>query len=64
LTQRGFKDNDITHYDDMAGPLLTVLLFGFTFLFKGRIEFGNIYGLLVMGCIGLFFIINLLSKKG
>ena len=64
MTQRGFKDNEIAHYDDMAGPLLTVLLFGLTFLFKGRIEFGNIYGLLLTGCIGLFFIINLLSKKG
>ena len=48
----------------MAGPLLTVLLFGLTFLLKGRVEFGNIYGFMLTGCIGLFFIINLLSKKG
>ena len=31
---------------------------------KGRLEFGNIYGFGLTGCLGIFFIINLLSKRG
>lgn len=55
---------EIALYHDMAGPLLVIFLFGLSFLFKGRMEFGNIYGFSLTGCIGLFCIINLLSKPG
>ena len=64
LTQRGFKENDIAQYDDMAGPLLVVIMFGVSLLLKGRAEFGNIYGFGLTGCMGLFFMINLMSRKG
>lgn len=64
LTQRGLSDNEIAVYHDMAGPLLVIFLFGLSFLFKGRIEFGNIYGFSLTGCIGLYAIINLLSSPG
>jgi hypothetical protein len=48
----------------MAGPILVAILFGLSFLFRGRVEFGNIYGFGLTGCVGLFLIINLMSKKG
>jgi hypothetical protein len=48
----------------MAGPVFVAILFGLFLLMKGRVEFGNIYGFGLTGCIGIFFLINLLSKKG
>lgn len=64
LTQRGFKDNDIATYDDMTGPIFVAILFGLSFLLRGRVEFGNIYGFGLTGCVGIFLIINLMSKRG
>lgn len=64
MTYRGLNNMEIALYHDMAGPLLVIFLFGLSFLFKGRMEFGNIYGFSLTGCIGLFCIINLLSKPG
>jgi hypothetical protein len=48
----------------MAGPVLVAILFGLTLLLKGRVEFGNIYGFGLTGCIGIYFLINLLSRRG
>jgi protein YIPF5/7 len=64
ITQRGFQDNDIATYDDMAGPLLVFIMFGLLELLKGKVEFGNIYGFGLTGCIGVYLIINLLSRRG
>ena len=64
LTQRGFKENDIAQYDDMAGPILVAVPFGLSLLARGKVEFGNIYGFGLTGCMGIFAIINLLSKQG
>lgn len=63
LTQRGFKENDIAQYNDMAGPILVAVLFGAALLLKGRVEFGNIYGFGLTGCIGIYFMINLMSRR-
>jgi hypothetical protein len=46
----------------MAGPILVAVLFGLSLLARGKVEFGNIYGFGLTGCIGIFLIINLLSK--
>lgn len=71
LTQRGIKEN--AEYDDMAGPLLVGVIFGFLLLCvrfiakqeqRGKVQFGYIYGFSLTGCFGLYFIINLLSKRG
>lgn len=64
LTQRGFKENNIAQYDDMAGPVLVAVLFGLSLLFKRKVEFGNIYGFGLTGCISIYFLINLLSRRG
>lgn len=48
----------------MAGPLLVFILFGLLELLKGKVEFGNIYGFGLTGCIGVYLIINLLSRRG
>lgn len=64
LTQKGFQENDIATYDDMAGPIIVAVMFATSLLFKGRVEFGNIYGFGLTGCIAIFMIINLMSKRG
>jgi hypothetical protein len=48
----------------MTGPIFVAILFGLSFLLRGRVEFGNIYGFGLTGCVGIFLIINLMSKKG
>jgi len=48
----------------MAGPILVAVMFGLSLLLKRKVEFGNIYGFGLTGCIGIYFIINLMSKKG
>ena len=48
----------------MAGPVMVAVLFGLSLLLRGRVEFGNIYGFGLTGCIAIYFLINLLSKRG
>lgn len=64
ITQRGYQENNIATYDDMAGPLLVFILFGVLELLKGKVEFGNIYGFGLTGTLGVYLIINLLSQRG
>ena len=33
------------------------------FIQKGKVQFGYIYGFGLSGCVGIYFIINLMSKK-
>ena len=64
LTHRGLTDPKIATYDDMAGPIFVVVLFCFILMGKGKLEAGNIYGFVLFGSIGIYLIINLMTKKG
>jgi protein YIPF5/7 len=55
---------DVATYDDMTGVVLVGILFAFSFVLRGRIEFGNIYGFGLTGSIWIYFIINLMAQKG
>jgi protein YIPF5/7 len=46
---------------DLAGPILFFLLFGFFLLFSGKVHFGYIYGLAILGSISLHLILSLMS---
>jgi protein YIPF5/7 len=46
---------------DLAGPILFFLLFGFFLLFSGKVHFGYIYGLALLGSISLHLILSLMS---
>jgi len=46
---------------DVAGPILFFLLFGTFLLFAGKVHFGFIYGLALMGSISLHWILSLMS---
>jgi len=46
---------------DLAGPVLFFLLFGTFLLFSGKVHFGYIYGLALLGITSLHFILALMS---
>lgn len=50
--------------DDFAGPLLFCLTLGTIMLFKGKVQFGAIYGVFVSGWLGIWAVLNLMSAKG
>lgn len=46
---------------DLAGPIIFFLLFGTFLLFSGKLHFGYIYGLALLGSILLHLILSLMS---
>jgi len=46
---------------DLAGPILFFLLFGTFLLFSGKVHFGYIYGLALLGTGSLHLILSLMS---
>jgi protein YIPF5/7 len=64
MTQRGFDQHGIAQYDDMGGALLVFIIFGALLTLKGRLEFGNIYGFGLIGCLAIGTLINLLTPRG
>lgn len=48
---------------DMAGPLLFAVLFGVILLLEGKMHFGYIYGFGVLGGLGIYLVLNLMSQK-
>ena len=54
----------IVHDEDLAGPLVFCIAYGFSLLLMGKIHFGFIYGITAMGCIAMYSLLNLMSEKG
>ena len=50
--------------DDFAGPLLFCLVLATLLVFQGKIYFGNIYGVFLVGLLGIWATLNLMSHKG
>jgi protein YIPF5/7 len=57
-------DRHLMDDTDLAGPIMFCLLLGSSMLFKGKIHFGYIYGVGVVGCLGLYWLLNLMSERG
>ncbi|RIB11837.1 hypothetical protein C2G38_1887213, partial [Gigaspora rosea] len=57
-------DKDIMADTDLAGPLLFCLIFGVCLLLTGKIHFGYIYGVALLGCFSIYMILNLMSESG
>lgn len=49
---------------DLAGPILFFFLFGIFLLVSGKVHFGYIYGLALMGSMALHTILSLMSPDG
>lgn len=54
-------DQHIMDDSDLAGPVLFFLLFGTFLMFSGKVHFGYIYGLALLGSISLHIILSLMS---
>lgn len=46
---------------DIAGPILFFFLFGTFLLFSGKVHFGYIYGVALIGCVSLHTLLSLMS---
>jgi hypothetical protein len=47
---------------DLAGPLVFCVLLGFGMLLSRKLHFGYIYGIGVMGSVGMYTVLNLMSN--
>jgi len=57
-------DMTVVQDADLAGPLVFCLGFGATLLLAGKVHFGYIYGLGVVGCLAMHTLLNLMSMTG
>ncbi|OLL22842.1 Protein transport protein yip1 [Neolecta irregularis DAH-3] len=57
-------DQNIMDDSDLAGPILFCLLFGTFLLLSGKVQFGYIYGVALLGSITLHVVFNLMSQYG
>uniref|UniRef100_A0A0N5BC78 Protein YIPF n=1 Tax=Strongyloides papillosus TaxID=174720 RepID=A0A0N5BC78_STREA len=61
LNPRGSSTADVINDQDLAGPLVFCLLFGFSLLLHGKVQFGFIYGMGGIGTIGMYLLLNLMA---
>ena len=54
----------IIHDEDLAGPLVFCIAYGFSLLLLGKIQFGYVYGITALGCLTMYSLLNLMSEKG
>jgi len=57
-------DASVINDNDLSGPLVFCLLFGAALLLHGKVHFGFIYGIGVLGCVGMYLLLNLMSTGG
>ncbi|KAF0038496.1 hypothetical protein F2P81_008980 [Scophthalmus maximus] len=57
-------DGSIMNETDLAGPMVFCLAFGATLLLAGKIQFGYVYGISAIGCLGVYCLLNLMSMTG
>ncbi|XP_074650629.1 protein YIPF5-like [Tubulanus polymorphus] len=57
-------DVSIMQDTDLAGPLVFCMAFGGSLLLAGKVHFGYIYGLGVVGCLAMYFLLNMMSMTG
>lgn len=57
-------DHTIMQDTDLAGPLVFCLAFGGSLMLSGKLHFGYIYGIGVVGCLAMYFLMNMMSMTG
>ena len=64
LTFKNLNDHkNILQDPDLAGPIVFLLTFGFLLLLSGKIQFGYIYGLGILGCSIIYCVVYLVAAK-
>lgn len=56
-------DVSVMQDTDLAGPLVFCLAFGGSLLLAGKVHFGYIYGIGVIGCFAMYSLLNLMSMS-
>ena len=56
-------DRSILDDVDLAGPLVFCLAFAFSLLLLGKIHFGYIYGIVVLGTVGMYTLLNFMTSS-
>jgi len=54
-------DANILQDSDLAGPLVFCLAFGVFLLLSGKVSFGYIYGIGLVGCLSMYALLNLMA---
>ncbi|XP_059503463.1 protein YIPF5-like [Stegostoma tigrinum] len=57
-------DGSIMNEADLAGPIVFCLAFGATLLLAGKVQFGYVYGISILGCLAIHTLLNLMSITG
>uniref|UniRef100_A0A2K6FGX1 Protein YIPF n=1 Tax=Propithecus coquereli TaxID=379532 RepID=A0A2K6FGX1_PROCO len=57
-------DGSIMNETDLTGPVLFCVALGATLLLAGKAQFGYVYGLSALGCLGVYALLNLMSSSG
>ncbi|XP_053433598.1 protein YIPF7 isoform X1 [Nycticebus coucang] len=57
-------DGSIMNETDLAGPSLFCIALGATLLLAGKVQFGYVYGMSALGCLGVYALLNLMSSSG
>uniref|UniRef100_A0A8C5L541 Protein YIPF n=1 Tax=Jaculus jaculus TaxID=51337 RepID=A0A8C5L541_JACJA len=57
-------DGGIMNETDLAGPILFCVALGATLLLAGKVQFGYVYGMSGIGCLGIHALLNLMSSAG
>ncbi|GAB1289706.1 Protein YIPF7 [Apodemus speciosus] len=57
-------DGSIMNETDLTGPILFCVALGATLLMAGKAQFGYIYGMSAIGCLGIHALLNLMSSSG
>ncbi|KAF7637233.1 Protein YIPF [Meloidogyne graminicola] len=72
LNPLGTAKEEVIEDQDLAGPLVFCLLFGASLLLHGKIKvispifklhFGHIYGIGLVGCTGMYALLNLMAQE-
>jgi hypothetical protein len=56
-------EEDLLGDFDMGGPLIIALGLGMLLMLAGKVHFGYIYGLGLLGCVGAWLLVNVMSNK-
>ncbi|XP_055967425.1 protein YIPF7 [Sorex fumeus] len=57
-------DGSIMNETDLTGPILFCIALGATLLLAGKVQFGYVYGMSAIGCLGIHALLNLMSSSG
>ncbi|XP_027625003.1 protein YIPF7 [Tupaia chinensis] len=57
-------DGSIMNETDLAGPILFCIALGATLLLAGKVQFGYVYGMSALGCLGIHALLNVMSSSG